>query len=293
MDNNNNKKGEGTIRARNKTVMLSPELAGQVRAKMASELAKNKPQVTVENQGGIHRPRSVAMEQPAAARPSPINRPEAPTSVRRNPSSTPSGVITPTPPASLARNKEEPIARSPVKENVYREEPIIVPEPQQGESKEPSYEMHAEEVPQKIVKQDVPMRTEAPKADKSGLKVTYTKKSKVIGFLVSFDKDPEGEVVVLRVGRLMVTSDSGASQEGSGGQWNMLIIPDESISGMHAIMKIQAGELHVLDQLSEHGTKIIKAGSNEVIELTQARGVANHGDTLQFGERSFVVCMLP
>jgi hypothetical protein len=286
MDNNNGKKGEGTIRARNKTVMLSPELAGQVRAKMASELAKNKPAVAVENQGGLHRPtiKSPVQETSAAQRSGSVSRPEAPTSIRR--SSTPSSTSVITPPVARPRDAE------PVKpyqqEVVYRDEPVRMQEPESPEPVVSGYDLQMEEVSGEHLK------AESVKTDPASLKVTYTKKTKVIGFLVSYDNDVEGEFVVLRVGRLMVTSDAGSSaQDGSTGQWNVLVIPDDTVSGMHAIMKVQVGELHVLDQLSEHGTRIVKAGTTEVEELSQARGVAAHGDKIQFGKRTFVVCMVP
>jgi hypothetical protein len=52
------------------------------------------------------------------------------------------------------------------------------------------------------------------------------------------------------------------------------------------------GEIQVLDQLSEFGTRIRLSGSNEEVELSGDKSTIEHGDIVQFGDRTFFVCLL-
>lgn len=108
----------------------------------------------------------------------------------------------------------------------------------------------------------------------------------LVGFLVSFDTDPRGAFFELREGRVIVTSESvGAAP--------CLVVADASVSPMHAIMKIVSGEpLHILDQLSEFGTRIWHSDSNREECLSGDKGLAGHGDVVYFGERKFHVCLV-
>jgi hypothetical protein len=116
--------------------------------------------------------------------------------------------------------------------------------------------------------------------------VVWNRPSKVIGCLISFDSDSNGDLFVLRVGRLVVTS-----QQPPGGSF--LFIKDESISMMHAVLRVgQDGVIQVLDQLSEHGTLVRRFGSGEEIQLSGDKCEIQHGDIVKFGGRSFHVCLL-
>jgi len=116
--------------------------------------------------------------------------------------------------------------------------------------------------------------------------VVWMKESPIVGFLVSYDENPNGSVFELRAGRLIVTSES----PGSG---NFLVIQSDSVSPMHAIMRIgKDGDLQVLDQLSEFGTRIIRLEGEEDEELSGDKSSLEHGDTIFFGERKFHVCMV-
>ena len=110
---------------------------------------------------------------------------------------------------------------------------------------------------------------------------------KVIGFLVSFDGDENGECFDVRSGRLLITcrpTDQG----------DYILINHETISPLHAIIRAtKEGKVEVLDQLSEYGTGITRAGQEEEIEVAGARMVLQHGDVLRFGERRFIVCLVP
>lgn len=108
----------------------------------------------------------------------------------------------------------------------------------------------------------------------------------LVGFLVSFDDNPRGEFVELREGRMIVTSDTVGSA-------SCLLLAHPSVCPMHAIMKIVCGEpLHILDQLSEFGTRIISVESGQEQRLSGDKGMARHGDVVYFGERKFHVCLV-
>ena len=116
--------------------------------------------------------------------------------------------------------------------------------------------------------------------------LVWHKKTPIVGFLVSYDTNPNGDVYELRSGRLIVTAESA-------GQGNYLLLKDESVSPMHAILRINPnGEVQVLDQLSEFGTRIKRFGSEEERELSGDKGTVEHGDIVSFGNRKFHVCMI-
>lgn len=111
--------------------------------------------------------------------------------------------------------------------------------------------------------------------------------TKIVGFLVSMDKDKNGEVYEIRAGRWVLTSrptDHG----------DYILIDDESISPLHAIIRAtKDGKIQVLDQLSEHGSGVISVGSDEEEDAAGSTVTVAHGDTIRFGNRFFTVCMIP
>ncbi len=116
--------------------------------------------------------------------------------------------------------------------------------------------------------------------------VIWAKVSPLVGFLVSFDVDRNGQVFVLRSGRMVITS-----QEPPGGSF--LFLKDGTVSPMHAIVRIsESGEIQVLDQLSEYGTIVKHFGSEEEVKLSGDKCSLDHGDVIKFGNRSFHVCIL-
>ena len=118
-------------------------------------------------------------------------------------------------------------------------------------------------------------------------RVIWMKEAPVIGFLVSFDHNPNGDVFELRTGRLIVTSEGA-----SGG--NYLILKDTTVSPMHAILRVNGPrDIQVLDQLSEHGTLIRRFGDAVEEELSGDKSTIAHGDIIKFGQRKFVVCVIP
>jgi hypothetical protein len=213
--------GESASRARNRTVMLTPEITGQVRARLAQE---------IEPSGGAAS-RDNGFES-VAARPAGYNPPPAVESRGRADVRTEGGFTAP--PARAAANA------APVPSGSARKDSGIV----------------------------------------------WSKETPVVGFMVSFDANPNGDIFVLRSGRVMVSSERGSGE-------NCLCIEDPTVSPMHAILRITAaGEIQILDQLSEFGTRIRRFGSNEEEQLSGDKSSLEHGDVVKFGDRSFHLCVV-
>jgi hypothetical protein len=116
--------------------------------------------------------------------------------------------------------------------------------------------------------------------------VQWRRPSKLIGFLVSFDDNSLGSYVELREGRLVVSSDSNSSE-------NCLVIADESVSPMHAIIRIGGdGNILILDQLSENGTRIKRVGDTKEEALMGDKSSLGDGDMVIFGECAYHVCII-
>ncbi len=115
---------------------------------------------------------------------------------------------------------------------------------------------------------------------------TTARNTPVVGFLVSFDSDQNGEVFELRTGRWIVSSEQTTSG-------NFIIVLDPTVSPLHAILRVSAsGEIQVLDQLSEHGTGVTRSGGGTEEQLTGSMAGLEHGDTVRFGKRVFHVCII-
>lgn len=209
--------GDSTSRARNRTVMLTPEITGEVRARLQKD-----------------------MQQGPGAAPEPAG---SPGGGNYAPSGGDSGFGPP--PAPMQSQPAAPAA-------TFASPP--------------------------------PMNAGAAVNSSEG--VVWSKKGPIVGFLVSYDNDPNGTVFELRGGRLIVTSEAA-------GAGNYLVISDDTVSPMHAIMRIsEDGEIQVLDQLSEYGTRIHLHNSTEIQELSGDKSTIGHGDVLVFGERTFCVCLV-
>jgi len=213
--------GESASRARNRTVMLTPEITGQVRARLAQE---------IEPTGGAAG-RDSGFES-VAARPAGFN----------------------PPPAVESRGRSEPRGDGG----------FVAPAARAAAS---------------------PVSTQSSPGRKEG-GIVWSKETPVVGFMVSFDGNPNGDIFVLRSGRIMVSSDRGSGE-------NCLYIDDSTVSPMHAILRITSGgEIQILDQLSEFGTRIRRFGSSEEEQLSGDKSSLEHGDIVKFGNRSFHLCVV-
>ena len=220
---------DSTSRARNRTVMLTPDTIGQVREQLAKDIAPKGRPAAGKNEG---LPQKEGGSSPSAGSSySPGGR-----GMGANPPASPSAPSAP--------------AQSPV----------------------------------------VHQSHEPPTTDGWGNPVTeyvvWMKESPIVGFLISYDENPNGSVFELRSGRLIVTSETP-------GAGNFLVVQSESVSPMHAIMRIgKDGDIQVLDQLSEFGTRIVRLDGEEDEELSGDKSGLEHGDTIFFGERKFHVCLV-
>jgi hypothetical protein len=192
--------------------------------------------------------------------------------------------------ASFSASREAP-------RETPREAPRYAPEPQQQQRRyesspqngplnaehyghEPERERHSHHAPP-------PPPPPQAKAETGVRAVSKGPRQKLVGFLVSYDTDPLGEVLELRVGRWLVTSRPTD-------QGDYVLIDDPTISPLHAILRSGAdGQVRLLDQLSEHGSGIVRSGKSEEETLTGSLAQVNHGDSVRLGKRHFCVCLLP
>lgn len=108
--------------------------------------------------------------------------------------------------------------------------------------------------------------------------IEWKKTAKLVGFLISYAHDSMGGYIELREGRLLVSNGVHSTD-------SCLVIDHESVSSMHAIMRISAdGTILILDQLSEHGTRIKRADSGKEDQLMGDKTSITHGDVVIFGE---------
>ena len=302
-------------RARNRTVMLTPEIAGEMRSHLKggqtgggteeiapAEIEQAKQNIARSSQP-VFRP---AGQSPSANRPSQSlmqnQRPSAQippvTPVVAKPAEPeerfdfeaeleePAEIKTPSTP--LFREPVREPAREPVRPVIAEQparplsRPVSIPPVAEIEIEEP-----AEEVIVPVAKPALrpPVASKIPEIDPSEDHIHWVKESKLCGFLVSYDRNSNGEVFYLRAGRLVISSEKA-------GTGNIFLIKDESVSPMHAILRIASGsDIQVLDQLSESGTKIERS-DGEVVELSGDKTDLHHGDKVSFGDRSFIVCLI-
>ena len=245
-------------RARNRTVMLSPDVTGQVRARLAQG---DSAPLGLSHGGGQTSGSSDGFESPRSMN----NRPNTAAQDSY------SGYTGPTP-AGAQNNLQTPSYQTP-------------PPPYQAPSYQAPYASQQNGSQNNYGGQPYQAAVEPEMGNTSAL-TFYTKESPLVGFLVSFDTNVNGDVFDLRTGRLIVTSERPASG-------SYMFVEDDTVSPMHAIVRITgSGEIQVLDQLSEHGTKITRFGSDEEEELSGEKSSLDHGDMIKFGNRVFYVCLL-
>lgn len=252
---------EGSVppRARNRTVMLTSEVTGQVRARLLEEVDQQTPQLALDAPAGMIEPQGDTGDF------------AVPVVGNKNTSASAST-------GSFALFEEG---------YDQRQSELDAP-PQESVEAPPATRRREIGMDKGRGMNSGATNTAAAAAGKSSQEnVFWTKETPVIGFLVSFDANPNGEVYVLRSGRLVVSSEPPTSG-------SYMLINDDSVSPNHAILRISAGgEIQILDQLSESGTKIQRFGSEEDEELSGEKSSLEHGDCITFGKRRFHVCILP
>lgn len=123
-------------------------------------------------------------------------------------------------------------------------------------------------------------------------RIVWRTPTQLVGFLVSFDCEQLGAYLELRYGRVMVTGEGELAG-------NYMIIPHATISPNHAVLRIDDGEtvqIQVLDQLSEHGTFIFRGkhsqNPGEQVVLSGDKAQLFDGDVIAFGDRKFHICLV-
>lgn len=308
-------RGGGTAsRARNKTVMLTPDVAGRVRSILDNEPTSQKPlrdpigellppmsgmaagqglagqkqdfkkfvdygnDLSTESE--VLKSPPVAPQPPAAESPNKtasrgsaartvfLQREQLPPSFSVNASQVPPTTPAASPPQNAAPQHSAPRGASAPNAG----SPVFSVQPGVGAG---SGIVPQANIPQQSgTPQQAVVRSKAPEA-------------KIVGFLISFDKNAYGEVYELRAGRWLLTSrptDHG----------DYILVEDDTISPLHAIIRVSKdGKLQVLDQLSEFGTFHSPGGKNNEVEISGSMAAIQHGDIVRFGKRHFVVCTVP
>jgi hypothetical protein len=301
-------KGRGALRARNRTVMLTPDVTGEVRARLAQE------NVGGFGMGGGLKSGFLTATQDLQGN-FPIEQVET-NEVTENTNYQESIEASDYSENIVNDNQYELPIEEQIVEEAPAEEPncyeeIVSEEPEVQEeilesqelasqitiTHKPAYVMSSEvtdDSQENITRKrtgTVTLKANSIEEDNMNInnstdRINWVKKSAIMGFLVSYDSNPDGDVFNLYAGRLVVTSEVPNSG-------NYLLLSGESVSPMHAILRLApSGELQVLDQLSENGTRIKHFGSDSWEELSGDKGTLEHGDIIVFGERKFHVCLV-
>lgn len=261
---------ESTTRARNRTVMLSPEITGQVRARMAAQ--------------EIETAKETAKDPDQFQLPTPAPRTDLPPAIVRNDAGRSEAPARPELGRAEPPRPVPPLGMSSAPE----------PRPSTGSASGAGAAAASVAAMPRALRpnQPVALQMPAPAPTPADLvsvpvsRIVWSKQTPIVGFLVSFDHDKNGESFELRSGRLVITSE--AASTGS-----YLLIADESVSPMHAIMRVSAGgEVQVLDQLSEAGTFVRRFEAQSEEALSGDKTTVEHGDIIRFGSRAFHVCVL-
>lgn len=260
-------------RARNKTVMLTPEVANQMRSKLGS--------------GAFRSGSTAKVDSDMLAK---VRETFGSGAVKQSVDNVRDKVDT----GAFVR---EAIEESTAFVHLQKEKPAVQPLeiPEESPVEEVRLDSHIEEKPAPLVASTESIASRAiaaatstapvkAQSSSSGDIIQWDKENPLVGFLVTFDTNELGDYFVLRSGRLIISSEVS-------GKGSSLILKDESVSPMHAVLKVSDKGIVVLDQLSENGTKIVRAGGEE-IELSGDKAEVLHGDEVSFGDRNFKVCLV-
>lgn len=249
-------------RARNKTVMLTPEVTGQLRALLNRENGSSK-QSTPDNinpLSDILPP--IGREEPASVVADPLE------GIGRREATIQSGEL----PVLSGGH-----VQSATQNGEYHSEQSVADvseEPHRSVMAKPVFAVNPAATANSVFNQQ---------NTASARSVT----SKIVGFLINFDDNEYGDVIEIRKGRWLLTSRPTD-------QGNYIIVDDPSISPLHAIIRAtDSGSIQILDQLSEHGTGVISSGEEEEVDIAGTMVNVSHGDLVRFGLRYYIVCVVP
>lgn len=109
--------------------------------------------------------------------------------------------------------------------------------------------------------------------------------NQLVGWLVSFDEDPEGASIELRSGRLLIAKSKIFE--------NAIQLVAEDISTPHAAIKASpSNQVLIQDIFSTTGTYLTKFGSDQESKVEGPVEISN-GDRIRFGKKTrFQVCLI-
>jgi len=306
---NNNSQIDATSRARNKTVMLTPEVTGQLRsllnkddsADLDSAGSNSGTDSTLSSSSSSLSPNSDAgggWQAPLGSKKgvsvNPVMNNVAPTQanpvVNQAKPVEPQASRRPVAPQQQSRPvtpQPRPVAPQvkPVAQVPNPAPTVQTGAPLAAHGLMPRSPMTQVTSPQQ--QQPVAAPSANVQANNAAAPVRKARKSKLVGFLLSYDSSKFGEVFELHSGRWLLTSRVT-------GQEDSILVADESISALHAIIRAtEDGKIQILDQLSEFGTGVTAQGKSEEEDVSGSMVTVNHGDMVRFGKRHFVVCLVP
>lgn len=268
---NDQQRNNAASRARNRTVMLTPEMTGQVRALLYQD-----PEEEAASSAAASTPRRDPLTE--LLPPMDWSRSEGANNA------TPAGEeYSRDLAATEADRSDRSGSTGKIDTDIVHEAKTAAPEPARRAA--PPAPQASFSVNPNAARQAAPA---APRrAADSRPRPQAAPTSRVVGFLVTYDKNKHGEVYEVRAGRWLVTSRPTDHGE-------YILIDDETVSPLHAIVRAtKEGKVQVLDQLSEFGTGVKKQGQEEEQEVSGTMVNIDHGDVLRLGERRFVVALIP
>ncbi|MCB0345647.1 MAG: FHA domain-containing protein [Bdellovibrionales bacterium] len=190
--------------------------------------------------------------------------------------------------------KPEPAKSEPVKaatsksESVKAAPPKAAPEP--VAEPEPEPEIQQEEVLPRQKRKRKPRKEPELMSNKKRNSVEMNSKPALnedgglLGWLVHYDEDGDGEAIEIRTGRFFICNEQLKDTD--------LVIDDDSLSTPHCVVKASFGEgLIVQDLLSEAGTFIKRAEEDNFLQYEEAVPV-EHGDWVRLGNYEMLVCLV-
>ena len=263
---------DSASRARNRTVMLTPEMTGQVRAVLNKDKLdiKNPPVPGSDAVKDLLPPMGWGGEEETDGGFSSFQ---------------PVIKSAPTPIEDDFAEGNEKIESAPRFGQGFNETEVQMVRESGLKSGDTMHDMDTHQRPSFTVN---PAKKDITPASSHALQpVAPKRKGKVIAFLVSYDKEKTGEIFEVSAGRWLITSKPTEHSD-------YIMLEDETVSPLHAFIRAtDNGKVQVLDQLSEFGTFVIAPGATQEEEITGAMVALEHGSIVRFGNRRFVVCIIP
>ncbi|NDC38140.1 MAG: FHA domain-containing protein [Proteobacteria bacterium] len=113
-----------------------------------------------------------------------------------------------------------------------------------------------------------------------------SERSRLIGWLISYELDSRGAAYEIRAGRLIVGSAPAADMR-------TISVSERSVSSPHlAVSATPKHQVVIQDIFSEHGTYITRIGEEKEQRISGPTPL-HHGDWLRIGEKMrFQVCLI-